>query len=137
MIAANSRVPLSDKFSSSICIDIKGLIDWSSRLDKVGIAISGRTVSRDNEILGTPDLHTDSICLVHQSLKNDHDGVVKTKSSQCSLMHNFSDIMRSSEMEHLRMQYVIHVEHHFCQQPVVGRVQWSVDQICANVCLDR
>lgn len=33
----------------------------------------------------------------------------------------------------LRKPKVVHVVHHLCKEPVVGRVEWSIDQIGPNI----
>lgn len=44
--------------------------------------------------------------------------------------------MRNDKMQHLRVEHIIHVEHHLGEQPVIRLIEGCVNKILAHIRLD-
>ena len=52
-------------------------------------------------------------------------------------MHNLGHRVRVCKVKYLSMEKIVGIEHCLCQQPVIVGIQRSIDQIGADIGLDR
>ena len=139
--------------------EVAGLVDQATGLE-VGLEVVGLELAAGGPGLGDEltaaevvdvqelipvtagveaELLTDDagrVGLVHDALEDDHDGVLLAEGVEGSLVDGFGHVVADDQVVHLGVELVVDVEDHLAEEPVVGGVKGSVDEVGVGVGLD-